>query len=159
MRSRPSRTGKPLYNQQHHPAPVEPPTAPAMAGKALMRRLAAAHRHGEVPGDGAAITTRVEEALAVLRRPAAGPQTSPTRTGCLAEASGREATGGPPSEALGAIAVQVPDRQSDSGRTRTRQALGARLGKYLKLLDIVPFVDADSRRRRAVPHSSIPRRG
>jgi hypothetical protein len=36
---------KPLYNQQHHPAPVEPPIAPAMAG-ALMRRLAAARRHG-----------------------------------------------------------------------------------------------------------------
>jgi hypothetical protein len=35
------------YNQQH-----EPPIAPAMAGKALLRRLTAAHRHGEVPGDG-----------------------------------------------------------------------------------------------------------
>jgi hypothetical protein len=62
------RNEKPRYNQQHHPNPVEPPIAPAMAGEALMRRLAAAHRHGEVPGDGTDTTTRIGEALAELRR-------------------------------------------------------------------------------------------
>jgi len=50
---------KPLYNQQHHSAPVEPP---------IMHRLAAARRHGEIPGDGAGINTRIDEALAVLRQ-------------------------------------------------------------------------------------------
>jgi hypothetical protein len=58
---------KPLYNQQHHEAPVEPPIADAMAGKALLRRLTAAHRHGEVPGDGGGFHTRIDEALATLR--------------------------------------------------------------------------------------------
>jgi hypothetical protein len=38
-----------------------------MAGKALLRRLAAA-RHGEVRGDGAGITTRIVDALAVLKQ-------------------------------------------------------------------------------------------
>jgi hypothetical protein len=33
---------KPLYNQQHHPAPVAAPIADAMAGKALMRRVRSA---------------------------------------------------------------------------------------------------------------------
>jgi hypothetical protein len=58
---------KPLYNQRHHEAPVEPPIADAMAGKALLRRLTAAHRHGEVPGDGGGFHTRIDEALATLR--------------------------------------------------------------------------------------------
>jgi hypothetical protein len=55
------------YNQQHHEAPVEPPIADAMAGKALLRRLTAPHRHGEVPGDGGGFHTRIDEALATLR--------------------------------------------------------------------------------------------
>jgi hypothetical protein len=66
---------KPLFNQQHHPAPVEPPIAPAMAGKALLRRLAAAHRHGEVPGDGDGFQARIDNALALLRQDGAGAET------------------------------------------------------------------------------------
>jgi hypothetical protein len=73
---------KPPYNQQHHEAPVEPPIADAMAGKALLRRLTAAHRHGEVPGDGGGFHTRIDEALATLRlrrnsAGAAAPQEPP----------------------------------------------------------------------------------
>jgi hypothetical protein len=59
---------KPRYNQQRHPAPVEPPIAPAMAGKALFRRLAAARRHGEVPGDSAGFQARIDNALTMLRQ-------------------------------------------------------------------------------------------
>jgi hypothetical protein len=66
------RNEKPLYNQQHHPAPVEPPIAPAMAGKALLRRLAAARRHGEVPGDGDRFQARIDNALALLRQDGVG---------------------------------------------------------------------------------------
>jgi hypothetical protein len=39
-----------------------------MAGKALFRRLAAARRHGEVPGDSAGFQARIDNALTMLRQ-------------------------------------------------------------------------------------------
>lgn len=55
---------RPRFNQQHHPEPVEPPVAPAMAGKALLRRLKARWKSGVPEEDGEDFRTRIEANLA-----------------------------------------------------------------------------------------------
>jgi hypothetical protein len=65
LKSRPSKTERLLYNQQHHEAPIEPPVAPAMAGINLRQRLKAARRRGEI-GDGT-LEGRITNALVELK--------------------------------------------------------------------------------------------
>jgi len=61
---------RPLFNQQHHPAPIKPPIAPAMAGKALLRRLEASRRKAvgtEAEAAGETFEKRAAAALAQLK--------------------------------------------------------------------------------------------
>jgi hypothetical protein len=61
------RTERPLWNQQHHPAPVaDRPVAPSQSGKALFKRLAAAQRQAEAAGEDTG--PRIEDTLAELER-------------------------------------------------------------------------------------------
>jgi hypothetical protein len=57
--------GWPLYNQQRHEAPIEPPTAPAMAGIKLRQRLKAARRRGDI--EEGAVEARIANALVEIR--------------------------------------------------------------------------------------------
>jgi hypothetical protein len=58
---------RPKFNQQHNPAPVTPPIAPANTGKALARRLASARRQAEAAGE-VGIEVQIRDALAGLGR-------------------------------------------------------------------------------------------
>jgi hypothetical protein len=55
------KTERPRFNQVHHPAPIEPPLAARVTGKAFLRRLKRAHPDGDSD-----ISARIDNALAVL---------------------------------------------------------------------------------------------
>jgi hypothetical protein len=65
------KTEKPLYNFQHAENPIEPPTAPAMMGVKLRRRLKAARRRGEIREG--TFESRIASGLAELRQDLKAP--------------------------------------------------------------------------------------